>query len=382
MIWCPLGKRVACGEDAFFLARPYMVKNDQRHAAVIGAWALLITLATLTFVVPRSPDIPRNAAAIAAGVEQGWQYTNALNLPRRGLAVASNDNFVYAVGGMDVHGDYVAPVEVAAVYNDGTLSNWQLTSSLQEPRFYLAAAIIGDYIYAVGGATGPRGHENRPAPTVERAKIQPDGTLGPWQYDLNLTTARRGLQVVAIDHSLVAIGGYNGEFLRTSEHTVVSADGSLVSWTADPKSSNTERYIHSAAATRGRIYLLAGHMQSQTSISYGNVEITELNSNGMLRPWLTQPSLLVRPRFLATAVATPTKLWLIGGHDGQQQLAHVETAELANDGSVGRWRDGPPLNLSRSACAAVVAKQTLLVIGGAHQDAPVTSVEALRITSP
>lgn len=73
---------------------------------------------------------------------------------------------------------------------------------------------------------------------------------------------------------------------------------------------------------------------------------------------------------------------VIGGHDGQQQLAHVETAALAKDGSVGNWLDGPALNLSRSACTAVIAKHTVLVIGGAHQDAPVASVEALRIVSP
>ena len=355
-----------------------MINKNQRRSAAVGAFALVIIVATLLFVAPKSPDTPIEATPSSVDAQTSWRYTNALNLPRRGLAAASNNKFVYAVGGMDSHGGYIAPVEVADVRANGTLSAWRITTSLQEPRFYLAAAIVGDFIYAVGGANGPRGHENQPVATVERARIQPDGTLGPWQHDLNLTTVRRGLQVVAIDNTLLAVGGYNGEFLRTSEHTSVKADGSLTPWIADAQSSNAERYIHSAAATGRRIYLLAGHVQGHAQMSYGDVEMTELNADGGLNRWRAQSSLLHRPRFLATAVATPTQLWLIGGHDGQQQLAHIEMAPLSRDGSVGKWHDGPSLNLGRSACAAVVANKTLVVIGGAHDNGPVASVEVLN----
>lgn len=358
------------------------MKRSNRRSATVGAFALLIIIATLFFVAPKtpdkSPDTLTEETPAPVNTQTSWQHTHSLNLPRRGLAAASNNKFVYAVGGMDAHGNYIAPVEVAEMHANGTLSEWRITSSLQEPRFYLAAAVVGNYLYAVGGANGPRGHENQPVATVEKAKIQPDGTLGPWQHDLNLTTARRGLQVVAIDNTLLAVGGYNGEFLRTAEHAVVNADGSLAPWTADAQSSNAERYIHSAAAVGRRVYLLAGHVQGQVGMSYGDVEMTELNTDGVLNRWRAQPSPLNRPRFLATAVATPTQLWLIGGHDGQQQLAHVEMASLGQDGSVGKWHSGPALNLSRSACAAVVANKMLLVIGGAHEDGPVASVEVLN----
>ena len=123
-----------------------------------------------------------------------WKAQPAFHLPRRALAAAASASHVYVLGGMDNDNHYVAQVEYAPIRADGSLGEWRFTSPLGEPRFYLAAAIVDDYLYAIGGANGQRGQDNIPSATVERAAIKDDGSLSPWQRVSYLTTPRRGLQ--------------------------------------------------------------------------------------------------------------------------------------------------------------------------------------------
>lgn len=361
--------------------------KEQRKAALIGLVALTCVAAALWLLLPASRS-PTPAATPTQGggpmavspsatiptKPHGWIEDQALILPRRALAAATNDRYVYAIGGMDAQGNYVGITEFAAIGPDGALGPWQHTSSLSEPRFYLDAAIIGNYLYAIGGASGPRGAENMPVATVERAAIQADGSLGPWQRDAALTTPRRGLRVVTVGTRIYALGGYNGVFLKTSESTAPGSNGTLNPWQPEEAIAVVDRYIHAAAAHGQQVYLLAGHVQDAQTLGYGNVEVSRIQASGALGPWQIEAAPLRRPRFLATALAAHQHLFVIGGHDGARQLTSIEAAPILADGHLGPWRASAPLPAPRSAAAAVTAGGWIYVIGGAEGERPVAPV--------
>ncbi|MCL4478695.1 MAG: hypothetical protein M1381_06305 [Deltaproteobacteria bacterium] len=132
--------------------------------------------------------------------------------------ILSGMNFtslVYALGGYYTGTSITNSVEYAQVMTDGTLGNWQYTSSMNLPRAAFAAVAISGWVYAVGGYTD-KGITN----TVEKAPINPDGSLGKWVFIDPMTIPRAGLAVVEDNGWIYALGGIstpNGMPLDTIE---------------------------------------------------------------------------------------------------------------------------------------------------------------------
>ena len=340
-------------------------KNNYALPA-LGIVAMAALLAAIWFGRTGTPAI---------AMSEGWSETTPFQLARRALAAAATHTHVYVIGGMDDQGRYVAEVEYAPILPDGRLGAWRFTEPLGEPRFYLAAVVANGHLYAIGGANGERGKDNIPSAVVENARILPDGRLGPWQREQFLTTPRRGLQAVAFRNRLYAIGGYNGAFLKSTEHVEVRADGTLGEWREDPELAVVDRYIHSATRRGDKLYLLGGHEQSAESVSYGDVEMAAIKPDGGLSPWQIQKSVLNTPRFIASAFAMNDYVYILGGHDGAHRLATVEAAHVDAAGTVGAWHFTAPLKEGRSAAAIAVHDETVYVLGGMGGQGALNRVE-------
>jgi len=146
----------------------------------------------------------------------GWKSATSFIEPRRALASATYNGYLYVLGGIDAENNYVRAVEYSKINADGSLNKWQKTSPLNEGRFYLAAAASNGYLFAIGGAKGALGESNIPVATVEKARINPDGSLGRWLLSDDLTTPRRGLTVNQHGNRIYALGGYNAFFFIQS----------------------------------------------------------------------------------------------------------------------------------------------------------------------
>lgn len=336
----------------------------------LGAIAMALLGAALWFG-------DKSSSAPPPGLE-GWTYIASFQLARRALAAVATETHVYVIGGMDDADRYVAEVEYAPILADGRLGPWQYTEPLNEPRFYLSAVAMHGYLYAIGGANGERGKDNIPSGVVEKARILPDGRLGPWQRESYLTTPRRGLQAVAHRNHLYAIGGYNGAFLKTIEHVEVNAEGTLSEWREDPEHAVVDRYIHSATHLGDNLYLLGGHEQGAETVSYGDVEMATVQPNGNLSPWQIQKSILNTPRFIAAAFALNQHIYILGGHDGSRRLATVEYARADANGNVGDWKFAAPLLEGRSAPAVAVQGDTVYVLGGMGGSGALDTVEMAK----
>ena len=310
-----------------------------------------------------------------------WQQGQPFHIPRRALATVAANGYLYVIGGVDQQGKYVREVEFTRILANGQLAPWQTTSALNQGRFYLAAVSANGFLYAIGGGAGSLGDNNQPVNTVEKARIQADGSLGPWQPTTALMTPRRGLKAVASKSHIYAIGGYNGVFLKSTEHAAISPDGELAPWQIDPQESSMDRYIHSAALYDKYLYVLGGHVQQSLSLGYGDVEMAIIQSDGKLSPWTVESSRLLIPRFIASAFARNQFLYILGGHNGTQRLSSVEFAPINRGGHVGEWQLTAPLNVARSAASISIYDEYIYVLGGIGDRQVLNSVEMAKQAS-
>lgn len=330
---------------------------------------ILVAGATFVWLVNGSSN-----QAKQSGWVKGWREVTPFQLPRRAPAATTYNGYLYVVGGIDSDGRYVQPAEYAPILADGRLGQWRQTSSLVEGRFYNAAVAHNGFLYTLGGGGGAPGDQNYPIASVERAMINGDGSLGPWQTVSRLTTPRRGLKTVLHGNTLYAIGGYDGRFLKSTEQATILDDGRLSEWRMAQHESIIDRYIHSAAAADDVIYLLGGHMRHPDTPSYSNVESSRIQADRQLAPWRIEDHGLLSPRLVAAAFTLGNHLYIAGGHSGSERLTSVEMARIDNTGALAPWRHTTPLPAARSASAAATDGNYVYLLGGGGDGHPLNSV--------
>ncbi|WP_455210088.1 Kelch repeat-containing protein [Kaarinaea lacus] len=103
-----------------------------------------------------------------------WQKTSPLQVGRYGLSSAGYANYVYALGGLTGL-EYLSSVEFAEVQDNGSLSAWQYTADLSEPRAMFSTVVHGNWIYIIGGT-----NQDRYLAAVELAMFDDTGQIGFW----------------------------------------------------------------------------------------------------------------------------------------------------------------------------------------------------------
>src|SRR5205807_6308976 len=104
-----------------------------------------------------------------------------------------------------------------------------------------------------------------PVDSVERAHINPDGSLGAWQIISHMSTRRQHHGAVATAGYMYVIGGYTGSGFGTDsvQRAAINGDGSLGVWEA--VSSLPKPIAQPVTLTDGRyIYAVGGYDGSET----------------------------------------------------------------------------------------------------------------------
>lgn len=151
-------------------------------ARTISVTAIVAAAALLVACSPSGDETTGQSVPSSPGKIwiAGWKETSAMNVPRAGAAMIVNNNFIYMVGGVDGR-NFLRSSEYAPILADGRIGEWRVGPRLIEDRGFTEAVVKNGYIYVVGGGNGPNGKHL--LTTVERAKINPDGSLGPWRQE-------------------------------------------------------------------------------------------------------------------------------------------------------------------------------------------------------
>jgi N-acetylneuraminic acid mutarotase len=163
------------------------------------------------------------------GALGNWQITTPMTTPRGYHAAVVARGFLYALGGTNDSGVLQSSVERATINANGSLGLWQAVTSMNFSRWRPAAVTVGSYIYVLGGSIGACCDVSS---SVERAEVNPDGSLGSWQTMTSMTTARHEPSGAVIDNYIYVLGGQNGSggYLNSVERAAINSDATLGSW--------------------------------------------------------------------------------------------------------------------------------------------------------
>jgi len=332
---------------------------------------LYITLFSLLAMMPMYSAATESHQWIA-----GWQATSTLNVARAGAAVIKHNQMIYVLGGVDGH-DFLRSVEYSLINPDGSLQPWRFTHALNEARGFFDAAIIDNILYVVGGGNGPNGkHLLR---SIERALINPDGSLGHWETQLStLKLPRRCVKLMAYEKRLFALGGFGGTLLDSVESAAMMPDGTLGPWQIEQRQMTMPRYVNTAKHIDDHAIVIGGHRE-QGGVGLRAVETARLDKQGIATNWQSDAALNIG-RYALSSATDGNNLWAIGGLDGAIYSDQIEkTSYDKNSQRLMPWQETTSLSSPRANFGAVVGNGFIYIIGGTNRDGYYKTVELARI---
>jgi uncharacterized repeat protein (TIGR01451 family) len=292
-------------------------------------------------------------------------------------------NYVYTIGGFDttyLHGAAQSTIDQATINPDGTLSSFhRLPNGLSTPRSRFTHAVIGSYLYAIGGsvAEGP----NSALSTVERARIYPDGSLGAFSGAgmPTLTTARYSPECEIVGSYLYVFGGRN---LNSAERAQINPDGSIGPFS--PVIATMETVLdHFPSLKIGNYLYLFGGFFYPGYYSLATIKRASISPDGSISSFSSagQPT-LPAPNYSSFPMVIGNDLYLIGGSDNLHTYRTILRSSIAPSGDLGAFAPiSPGLVQSRAAFGATLIGNSLYVFGGYNSDTGTYLDSVERVTT-
>lgn len=350
-----------------------------RYIPIAALGALVAILAGLTALPWRAtgPTAPSADTAIATEAS-----SLRLQIARFGHTSVVIGPFVYVLGGVDgVHP--TSEVERAPILPDGRLGDFSIVTGprLTRDRAGHASVKIGDWLYVLGGYDGA-GFLG----SIEQAPIRRDGSLGAFTpvTGTSLVTPRVWPTTAVLGRYLYVIGGHaKTGILESVERAAIGPDGSLGPFEpASELALSTPRTCHTSVVTGNSVYVLGGVDRQGRLLT--SVERATLGPGGVLGPFHTLKGVTLRTgRSTPSSLVAGSFLYVLGGSDTTGRMfASIERAPVRSDGTLGPFRPlaGRKLAIARSSQTNVWVDGAIYVLGG-QDDAfrPLASVERLRM---
>lgn len=307
----------------------------------------------------------------------GWKQTSSMNIARAGSAMVVHNNFIYMIAGVDGR-QFLRSIEYAPILDDGQVGEWKMGPSLVVDRGFTEAVVHDGYIYVVGGGNGPNGkHLLR---SVERAKINDDGSLGQWRLETNQTILpRRCTKLALINGTIYSFGGFGGTLLDSVEYAKISEDGSVGVWQMATDPMTLPRYVNSVKSVNGVAYVIGGHDQ-QKGVGIKDVEWNKPRADGDMRLW-QKGSELNTGRYGLSSAKHGNFLYALGGLTGLEYLASIEKTKILPTGELSKWNQTTAMSVPRATFSTAVSENYIYVIGGTNRDGYLRSVEFAEINN-
>jgi len=253
-------------------------------------------------------------------------------------AVTAN-GYIYVMGGYST--GFQSAVYYAKINSDGSIGSWTTSAnSLPQGMYQAAAATNNGYLYFIGGINGSFTALN----TTYYAKLNNDGSTGTWAASTNVLPQGVEDAAAATENGAVYIlGGSDGSSSVDSVYTAMfNADGSIGSWTTSANSLPQALDGATAVMTNGYIYVAGGNDtggNSQHTVYY-----SKLTSNGTTGPWTTSTSTLPQTLQFSTAITYGGYFYVIAGQNNgnTQDTIYYSKLNFVNQQS-GVMPDGQAL---------------------------------------
>jgi len=297
-----------------------------------------------------------------SGAPGAWQAGSSFTTARANHGAVAANGYLYVFGGNDKNSTVVyGDVQYAKINDDGSVGTWASTTSLSFVNAQFAATAYNGYLYMLGGYDNVGGGGVRN--TVQYAKMNVDGTLGPWAATTNLPKANFKESAVAYNNYMYILGGNNSGYLADVYFAPINSDGTLGSWT--PTTSITIARSNGAAfASGGYLYILGG-IGTGTNNYLNDTQYAPINSDGTVGTWKSSQN-FVGPRSGLSLSISNGYVYIVGGFNGTF-YNDVQYAPLLSGGGIGGWQQTADVGgtVKRFNAATVIANGYIYVTGGA-----------------
>ena len=188
---------------------------------------------------------------------------------------------------------------------DPTTDFWTVLPPMPTGRNGLAAAVVGNAIYAIGGRTSGAPCSGGELATVERFDIG----AGVWSTVASLPSARSGLAAVTVGGKIYVFGGCRSAFPFPTVLADVDVYNPVTdTWSTAPTDMPTPRAAMYAAASKGgTVYVIGGWDGIGSGL--GTNEAYKVSKD----KWTTGLPALPTPRAEAGAVGHGGRIYIVGG---------------------------------------------------------------------
>ena len=308
----------------------------------LGA-VLLIGLATFFIItIYQAPVIVVTNPAPAT--PQRWQEQAALPTARSGLAVASQENQIYAIGGETK----IGVTDVLERY-DLTTNTWTGLSSKPTAVVDISAAVVGGRIYVPGGRLA----SGRATNILEAY----DPVKDRWEQAAALPVALSAYALVAFEGKLYLFGGWDGERYLDS---VYEYNADQNTWRMRAPMPTARAYA-GAAASGGKIYVFGGYDGKQ-ALTVNEEYLPERDS------WL-RPAPLPAGRYAMGATSIADIIYAVGGV-GEKGSAPLPPLQYIHQQDQWQAFEGPLSQQEWSHLGLVPLQTQLYGVGGRRNGAP------------
>ena len=274
----------------------------------------------------------------ADGTIGTWQYTynsassggfvGGFTTTRAYFGTVAYNGYLYINGGVDSIGNALGDVQYAPINPNGTIGTWQYTynsassggfvGGFTTARDTQASVANNGYLYVIGGADNSGNSLN----DVQYAPINPNGTIGTWQYTYNsassggfvgglLTAAGGDTPYVNNGYMyIVFTGDVSGNQLNNVIYAPVNPNGTIGTWQYTTSFNGHYQYF-TTASYGGYLYILGG--LDPTNLVYNDVQYAAFRSNGGLGNWQTSPTSTTVGFLYGSGIAVNGYLYTTGG---------------------------------------------------------------------
>ncbi|GAB6066852.1 kelch repeat-containing protein [Methylothermus subterraneus] len=244
---------------------------------------------------------------------------------------------------------------------------WQQAAAAPTARTEVAAAVLGDKIYVIGGFS-PLRLGNLLRLSVSDAVEVYDPAKDRWRPAAPLPKPLHHAAAASVGGRLFVLGGFAPSLtsIWNPVDTVFEYLPAENRWLAR-RPMPTPRGALAAAVLDGKIFAIGGY-DGQRSVAVVEVYDPDVDT------WQPVASLSV-PRDHLAAAAVGGRVYAIGGRVDLNYRRNLGVVEAYDPGS-GRWRQIKPLPTPRSGIAAAVLEGMVVVVGGESGEGTFREAEA------
>ena len=294
----------------------------------------------------------------------GWSADGVLPASLSYSQSVVTSSKVYLLGG-STGSTYQSTVYSAQIDLNGTIGVWSTEANLPGGLSHSQSVVTSSKVYMLGGYNGSA-YTN----VVYSAPIDGNGSIGPWTTEANLPVGLGASQSVVTNSKVYLFVGYNSSGYLTAVHSApIDVNGTIGVWSTETNNLPIGVSYSQAVATNSKVYLLGGHNGSG---QLNAVHSAPIDANGTIGIWGTETSLLEALRF-SQAVMTKSRVYLLGGNNGSYTNA-VRSAPIDTNGTIGTWSTGTSLPGIMASSQTFVTKSKIYLLGGHNGSTNLTTI--------